>query len=155
MNASSSSSTTFSPNMHLDLEGITVTVPTKTYDGDSSPLKKRKVCHDKSSSSSYRLIELEDTMEHLTALVLGHEEKTSDISTSARVDKNGDWEDLVMGGKKDSYMLIARRLGKLPIQGQDKLLQNEEWGDASSFGTSSTPALLARSRKNSFAARSA
>jgi len=138
--------------MNLYLEGITVTVPTKTYDGDSSPLKKRKVCHVTSSSSSYRLIELEDAMEHLTALVLGHEEESSDISTSTRVDKNDYWEDLVMGGKKDSYMLIARRLGKLPIQGQDKL-QNEEWGDASSFGAPSTP--RARLRKNSFAARSA
>ena len=91
-----------------------------------SSLKKRKVRHVTSSS--------DQLIERLTALVLGHEEEAANdvISindTATRVDDVNDW-DWMMGGKKDSYMLIAKRLGKSGSRqgGQDEL-RNEEWGE--------------------------
>ena len=158
MNAPSSTTSSAS-SIRLN-EVITLTVPTKTYDGSSSrfSLKKRKVRH--VTSSSDQLIEkMEGTMERLTALVLGHEEEVAnDVlsinDTATRVDDVNDW-DWMMGGKKDSYMLIARRLGKSGSrQGQDEL-RNEEWGEHSTSPVTLTPALLKRVRKNSFVARSA
>ena len=155
MNAPSSTTSSAS-SIRLN-EVITLTVPTKTYDGSSSrsSLKKRKVRH--VTSSSDQLIE-----RLLTALVLDHEEEASsdvlsinDTATRVDVDDVNDW-DWMMGGKKDSYMLIARRLGKSGSrQGQDEL-RNEEWGEHSTSPVTLTPALLNRVRKkNSFVARSA
>ena len=154
MNAPSSTTSSAS-SIRLN-EVITLTVPTKTYDGSSSrfSLKKRKVRHVTSSN--------DQLIERLTALVLDHEEEaSSDVlsinDTATRVDvddvNDGDW---MMGGKKDSYMLIARRLGKSGSrQGQDEL-RNEEWGEHSTSPVTLTPALLNRVRKkNSFVARSA
>ena len=151
MNAPSSTTSSAS-SIRLN-EVITLTVPTKTYDGSSSrsSLKKRKVRHVTSSS--------DQLIERLTALVLDHEEEaSSDVlsinDTATRVDDVNDW-DWMMGGKKDSYMLIARRLGKAGSrQGQDEL-RNEEWGEHSTSPVTLTPALLKRVRKNSFVARSA
>ena len=151
MNAPSSTTSSAS-SIRLN-EVITLTVPTKTYDGSSSrsSLKKRKVHH--VTSSSDQLIERQ------TALVLDHEEEAAnDVlsinDTATRVDDVNDW-DWMMGGKKDSYMLIARRLGKSGSrQGQDEL-RNEEWGEHSTSPVTLTPALLKRVRKNSFVARSA
>ena len=93
--------------------------------------------------------------------MLDHEEEASsdvlsfnDTATRVDVDDVNDW-DWMMGGKKDSYMLIARRLGKSGSrQGQDEL-RNEEWGEHSTSPVTLTPALLNRVRKNSFVARSA
>ena len=91
--------------------------------------------------------------------MLDHEEEaSSDVlsinDTATRVDDVNDW-DWMMGGKKDSYMLIARRLGKSGSrQGQDEL-RNEEWGEHSTSPVTLTPVLLNRARKNSFVARSA
>ena len=152
MNAPSSTTSSAS-SIRLN-EIITLTVPTKTYDGSSSrsSLKKRKVC--RVTSSSDQLIE------RLTALVSDHEEEAaSDVlsvnDTATRVDDVNDW-DWMMGGKKDSYMLIARRLGKSGSrQGRDEL-RNEEWGgEHSTSPVTLTPALLNRVRKHSFVARSA
>ena len=151
MNAPSSTTSSAS-SIRLN-EVITLTVPTKTYDGSSSrsSLKKRKVC--RVTSSSDQLIE------RLTAFVSDHEEEaSSDVlsvnDTATRVDDVNDW-DWMMGGKKDSYMLIAKRLGKSGSrQGQDEL-RNEEWGEHSTSPVTLTPALLKRVRKNSFVARSA
>ena len=151
MNAPSSTTSSAS-SIRLN-EVITLTVPTKTYDASSSrfSLKKRKVRHGTSSS--------DQLIERLTALVLDHEEEaSSDVlsinDTATRVDDVNDW-DWMMGGKKDSYMLIARRLGKSGSrQGQDEL-RNEEWGEHSTSPVTLTPALLNRVRKNSFVARSA
>jgi len=151
MNAPSSTTSSAS-SIRLN-EVITLTVPTKTYDGSSScsSLKKRKVRHVTSSS--------DQLIERLTALVLDHEEEaSSDVlsinDTATRVDDVNDW-DWMMGGKKDSYMLIARRLGKSGSrQGQDEL-RNEEWGEHSTSPVTLTPELLNRARKNSFVARSA
>ena len=152
MNAPSSTTSSAS-SIRLN-EVITLTVPTKTYDGSSSrsSLKKRKVC--RVTSSSDQLIE------RLTAFVSDHEEEAaSDVlsvnDTATRVDDVNDW-DWMMGGKKDSYMLIARRLGKSGSrQGQDEL-RNEEWGgEHSTSPVTLTPELLNRVRKNSFVARSA
>ena len=153
MNAPSSTTSSAS-SIRLN-EVITLTVPTKTYDGSSSrsSLKKRKVC--RVTSSSDQLIE------RLTALVSDHEEEAAsdvlsinDTATGVDVDDVNDW-DWMMGGKKDSYMLIARRLGKSGSrQGQDEL-RNEEWGEHSTSPVTLTPALLNRVRKNSFVARSA
>ena len=151
MNAPSSTTSSAS-SIRLN-EVITLTVPTKTYDGSSSrsSLKKRKVRHVTSSS--------DQLIERLTALVSDHEEEaSSDVlsvnDTATRVDDVNDW-DWMMGGKKDSYMLIARRLGKPGSrQGQDEL-RNEEWGEHSTSSVALTPELLKRVRKNSFVARSA
>ena len=154
MNVPSSTTSSAASSIRLN-EVITLTVPTKTYDGSSSrsSLKKRKVRHVTSSSDHDQLIE------RLTALVLGHEEEaSSDVlsinDTATRVDDVNDW-DWMMGGKKDSYMLIARRLGKSGSrQGQDEL-RNEEWGEHSTSPVTLTPALLNHVRKHSFVARSA
>ena len=152
MNAPSSTTSSAS-SIRLN-EVITLTVPTKTYDGSSSrsSLKKRKVC--RVTSSSDQLIE------RLTAFVSDHEEEAaSDVlsvnDTATRVDDVNDW-DWMMGGKKDSYMLIAGRLGKSGSrQGQEEL-RNEEWGgEHSTSPVTLTPELLNRVRKNSFVARSA
>ena len=151
MNAPSSTTSSAS-SIRLN-EVITLTVPTKTYDGSSSrfSLKKRKVRH----------VASDQLIERLTALVLDHEEEASsdvlsfnDTATRVDVDDVNDW-DWMMGGKKDSYMLIARRLGKSGSrQGQDEL-RNEEWGEHSTSPVTLTPALLNRVRKHSFVARSA
>ena len=153
MNVPSSTTSSAASSIRLN-EVITLTVPTKTYDGSSSrsSLKKRKVRRDTSSS--------DQLIERLTALVLDHEEEApngvlSINDTATRVDDVNDW-DWMMGGKKDSYMLIAKRLGKSGSrQGQDEL-RNEEWGgEHSTSPVTLTPELLNRVRKNSFVARSA
>ena len=154
MNVPSSTTSSAASSIRLN-EVITLTVPTKTYDGSSSrsSLKKRKVRRDTSSS--------DQLIERLTALVLDHEEEApngvlSINDTATRVDDVNDW-DWMMGGKKDSYMLIAKRLGKSGSRqgGQDEL-RNEEWGgEHSTSPVTLTPELLNRVRKNSFVARSA
>ena len=99
-------------------------------------------------------------MARLTTLISDHGEEISGVPTNDTATRLDDIEsesswgwDWLMGGKKDSLMLINRRLGKSRSnQGQDR--RNEEWEEHTA-SSSSTPALLTRARKNSFVARSA
>ena len=143
--------------MQLD-QVITITVPTKTYDGSSSssPLKKRKVLH--LNFDRHVDTDTEGTMARLTTLFSDHGEEISGVPTNDTATRLDDIErengwDWLMGGKKDSLMLINRRLGKSRSnQGEDR--RNEEWEEHTA-SSSSTPALLTHVRKNSFVAQSA
>ena len=97
-------------------------------------------------------------MARLTTLFSDHGEEISGVPTNDTATRLDDIErengwDWLMGGKKDSLMLINRRLGKSRSnQGQDR--RNEEWEEHTA-SSSSTPALLTHVRKNSFVAQSA
>lgn len=119
-------------------------------------LKKRKVLH--LNFDRHVDTDTKGTMARLTTLISDHGEEISGVPTNDTATRLDDIEsengwDWLMGGKKDSLMLINRRLGKSrSSQGQDR--RNEEWEEHTA-SSSSTPALLTRARKNSFVARSA
>ena len=102
-----------------------ISVPTKMYDGSSSALKKRKVTsiisEDKrADTDTGNVSRSAPGLTSLMLMMLGdkHREESNapavDTSSDAinldnNIDNNEDW---FMDGKKDSFVLTERRLGK-------------------------------------------
>ena len=100
-----------------------ISVPTKMYDGSASALKKKKVINIISEDKQADTGNVSRSAPGLTSLMLmmlgdKHREESNapavDTSSDAinldnNIDNNGDW---FMDGKKDSFVLTERRLGK-------------------------------------------
>ena len=100
-----------------------ISVPTKMYDGSASALKKKKVINIISEDKQADTGNVSRSAPGLTSLMLmmlgdKHREESNapavDTSSDAinldnNIDNNEDW---FMDGKKDSFVLTERRLGK-------------------------------------------